>query len=135
MTTDPTRLVLLGGGHAMLPSLARAHEWTEAGVEVTLIDPQRWLYYSGMVPEHLGGVYGLDEIRIDLRRLAHASGADYVPARAVDIDPDARVVTTDDGDASVRRAGGGRGGNKPGGAGGGGGHQAHPSHPGARPTA
>jgi selenide,water dikinase len=98
MTTDPTRLVLLGGGHAMLPSLARAREWTDAGVEVTLIDPQRWLYYSGMVPEHLGGVYGLDEIRIDLRRLARASGADHVPARAVDIDPDARVVTTADGE-------------------------------------
>jgi selenide,water dikinase len=95
--TDPTRLVLLGGGHAMLPSLARAHEWTEAGVEVTLIDPQRWLYYSGMVPEYLGGVYALDEIRIDLRRLAHRGGATHVAAQATEIDAAARVVRTEDG--------------------------------------
>lgn len=97
--SSPLRLVLLGGGHAMLPALARAHEWTGAGVEVTLVDPQRWLYYSGMVPEHLGGVYALDEIRIDLRRLAREAGATHLEAQATAIDPDARVVSTDDGDS------------------------------------
>ena len=94
---DPLRLVLLGGGHAMLPSLARAREWTDAGVEVTLIDPQRWLYYSGMVPEHLGGVYAVDDIRIDLRRWAREGGATFVQEAATAFDPDARVVSTADG--------------------------------------
>jgi selenide,water dikinase len=87
-------LVLLGGGHAMLPSLRRAREWTEAGVEVTLIDPQRWLYYSGMVPEYLGGVYEKDDIRIDLARLADAAGVTFVQDSATALDPDARTVTT-----------------------------------------
>jgi selenide,water dikinase len=91
------RLVLLGGGHAMLPSLARAREWTEAGVDVTLIDPQRWLYYSGMVPEYLGGVYAVDDIRVDLRRLAREGGVRHVEAAATAIDPDNRVVSTADG--------------------------------------
>lgn len=90
-------LVLLGGGHAMLPSLRRAREWTEAGVKVTLIDPQRWLYYSGMVPEYLGGVYEKDDIRIDLARLADAAGVTFVQEAAAALDPDARTVTTASG--------------------------------------
>jgi len=90
-------LVLLGGGHAMLPSLRRAHEWTGAGVEVTLIDPQRWLYYSGMVPEYLGGVYEKEDIRIDLARLADAAGVTFVQEAATALAPDARTVTTESG--------------------------------------
>jgi selenide,water dikinase len=92
-------LVLLGGGHAMLPSLRRAREWTGADVEVTLIDPQRWLYYSGMVPEYLGGVYETDDIRIDLTRLADAAGVTFVQEQATALDPDARTVTTESGTA------------------------------------
>ncbi|WP_263787538.1 NAD(P)/FAD-dependent oxidoreductase [Salinibacter grassmerensis] len=96
--TEPLHIVLVGGGHAMLPSLAHAQDWTDAGIKVTLIDPQRWLYYSGMVPEHLGGVYAVDDIRVDLRRLAHRAGATHVTARATALDPEARVVTTDEGE-------------------------------------
>lgn len=81
----------------MLPSLVRARQWTEAGVEVTLIDPHRWLYYSGMVPEHLGGVYDVDEVRIDLKRLAGEAGIDFVHRPATAIHPDERAVTTGDG--------------------------------------
>ncbi|MDB2290671.1 hypothetical protein PM037_18100, partial [Halorubrum ezzemoulense] len=61
----------------MLPSLAHAREWTNAGVKVTLVDPQRWLYYSGMVPEHLGGVYAVDDIRVDLKKMAREAGATH----------------------------------------------------------
>ncbi len=78
----------------MLPSLARADEWTAAGIDVTLVDPQRHLYYSGMVPEYLGGVYEEDEMRIDLARMARAAGATYVQARARAIDPTDRTVET-----------------------------------------
>jgi len=95
---DPLRLVLLGGGHAMLPSLVRARDWTDAGVEVTLIDPQRWLYYSGMVPEYLGGVYALDDIRIDNERLARRSGVEFVRDKATVLDPEARAVATAKGE-------------------------------------
>jgi selenide,water dikinase len=82
----------------MLPSLTRARAWTDAGVHVTLIDPQRWLYYSGMVPEHLGGVYAADDIRIDLRRWAREGGVTFVKQAATALHPNARAVTTADGD-------------------------------------
>lgn len=78
----------------MLPSLAGADAWTQSGVEVTLVDPQRWLYYSGMVPEHLGGVYPEEKIRIDLARLARRAGVRFVSQAASEIDPENRVVRT-----------------------------------------
>jgi selenide,water dikinase len=82
----------------MLPTIAQARAWTDRGIDVTLIDPQRWLYYSGMVPEYLGGVYDLDEIRIDLERLARKAGMSFVRERATALDPESRRVTTADGD-------------------------------------
>lgn len=95
---DPSlRLVLVGGGHAMLPSLAQAQAWTDAGIDVTLVDPQQWLYYSGMVPEYLGGVYDEPDIRIDIVEMARRAGASVVSSAATALDPDRRVVTTADG--------------------------------------
>jgi len=81
----------------MLPTLARARAWTDEDIEITLIDPHRWLYYSGMVPEYLGGVYDVDEIRIDLERLAREGGLSFVQERATGLDPEARAITTGDG--------------------------------------
>jgi len=81
----------------MLPTLVSAGKWTEAGVKVTLVDPQEFLYYSGMVPEHLGGVYEEAEIRVNLARLAREADVAHVQDRARTIDPDARTVETEAG--------------------------------------
>ncbi len=83
----------------MLPSLVHADTWTQRGIDVTLVDPQRHLYYSGMVPEYLGGVYDEADVRIDLAAQARANGASFVQEAAAAIDPDARVVETRAGDA------------------------------------
>ena len=82
----------------MLPSLRRARAWTEAGIDVTLVDPQRWLYYSGMVPEYLGGVYEKADVRIDLLRLAREAGVSFVQEPATALDPEARVILTESGE-------------------------------------
>ena len=97
--SSPLRLVLLGGGHAMLPSLVHADTWTQAGIDVTLIDPQQHLYYSGMVPEYLGGVYDEEDVRIDLAAQARQNGVSFVQDAGASIDPAARVVKTRAGDA------------------------------------
>jgi selenide,water dikinase len=82
----------------MLPSLMNAGKWTEAGVKVTLVDPQEFLYYSGMVPEYLGGVYAEEAIRVDLAGLAQGANVTHVQARAQAIDPSARTVTIETGE-------------------------------------
>ena len=78
----------------MLPSLLHARAWTSAGIDVTLVDPNRYLYYSGMVPEYLGGVYDEEEVRIDLARRAADAGVRYVQEGAHAINPVARTVDT-----------------------------------------
>lgn len=90
---NPVDVLLVGGGHALLPTLARAADWVQAGHRVTLIDPHRYLYYSGMVPEYLGGVYQQEEVRIDLTQVAAQAGVDHVQERAATLDPDAQTVT------------------------------------------
>ena len=90
-------LLLIGGGHAMLPSLRDAQRWTSNGVQVTLLDSNPFLYYSGMVPEYLGGVYTRDEVRINLDRLCDQAGIHFVDTPAEHLDPERRRVTTADG--------------------------------------
>lgn len=92
-------LLLIGGGHAMLPALCDAAQWTANGVRVTLLDGNRFLYYSGMVPEYLGGVYTQDEVRIDLKHLCKQANVRFIESAAEHLDPERRVVTTTDGQA------------------------------------
>ena len=93
------RVLLIGGGHAMLPALQRARRWTAAGAQVTLLSDRPHLYYSGMVPELLGGVYTEDEVRIDLRRLCRVAGVRFVEDAAQQLDPAARRLITRSGTA------------------------------------
>ncbi len=69
----------------MLPLVTHAGEWVRRGVTVTLLDEHPTLFYSGMVPEHLGGVYAADEVQIDLGRLCEASGAAFRQERVVEV--------------------------------------------------
>lgn len=81
----------------MLPAIDAAGAWTAEGVRVTLIDGNAFLYYSGMVPEYLGGVYTRDEVRINLDALCQRAGIRFVDRPAVHLDPERRTVTTADG--------------------------------------
>lgn len=91
-----TRLVLVGGGHAMLPTLMAAAAWRDAGIDVTLVNDHRYLYYSGMVPEYLGGVYTEEEVRIDLAGLCAQQGIRFVEAAATRLDCLNKIIHTSD---------------------------------------
>ena len=47
-------LVLVGGGHAHMVTLAHIHRFVEKGYRVTVIGPSAYHYYSGMGPGMLG---------------------------------------------------------------------------------
>ncbi len=94
---SPVQVVLVGGGHAMLPTLVAAAAWRDDGLAVTLVNDHRYLYYSGMVPEFLGGVYREDEVRIDLADLCRRQGIAFVEAAATRLDSAQRIVYTADG--------------------------------------
>lgn len=87
-TLPQTRdLVLVGGGHAHALVLRAWAMDPLPGARLTLIDPAPAAPYTGMLPGLVAGHYRIDEIEIDLVRLARAAGARLVAGRAVALDP------------------------------------------------
>lgn len=92
------RLLLVGGGHASLPLLTAADALVQDGIDVTLLNDSPRLYYSGMVPEYLGGVYSRDQTTIDLERLCEQAGVRFVLGRAEHLDARVQAVETTHGE-------------------------------------
>ena len=90
-------LVIVGGGHASLPLLAHARGLVEAGHRVTLVSDRPALWYSGMVPEWVGGVYTEADVTVPLGPICEREGVRFVEARAVGLDRAAREVVLEDG--------------------------------------
>lgn len=92
------RLVLAGGGHAHLSVLqAFAHERPE-GANLLLVTPNRYQYYSGMLPGWMAGHYREQDCRIDLAPWAERAGARLVLGCVTQLDAQARTLHTDAGE-------------------------------------
>jgi NADH dehydrogenase FAD-containing subunit len=91
-------LILVGGGHAHLTTLANIHGLIRRGHRVTVIGPSDHHYYSGMGPGMLGGFYTARQIRFAIRRMVERQGGRFVRAKVVRIDPDRQTVFTDSGE-------------------------------------
>jgi selenide,water dikinase len=85
-------LVLIGGGHAHALVLLKWAMDPLPGVRLTVINPEPTAPYTGMLPGHVAGHYGREELEIDLVKLGRHAGARLVMARATGIDRAARRV-------------------------------------------
>ncbi|WP_273852180.1 NAD(P)/FAD-dependent oxidoreductase [Guptibacillus spartinae] len=92
-----TKLLLLGAGHAHLHLMKRLQE-EKLDVDVTLVSPSEYQYYSGMFSGYLEGLYHEEEIRIHIPSLTKASGINYINGAAISIDAKSKVVLTEKGD-------------------------------------
>lgn len=92
------RLVLAGGGHAHMVTLANLHRIVAGGHDVTVIQPSAYHYYSGMGPGMLGGTYRAEEIRFATRRQVEKQGGTFVLGKVARIDAQARAVHLEGGD-------------------------------------
>lgn len=90
-------LVLLGGGHAHMVTLANLDQFIEKGHRVTVVGPSDYHYYSGMGPGMLSGTYTPDQIRFATKRVVEKKGGKFIRGRAVKIDPQKRVVFLESG--------------------------------------
>jgi selenide,water dikinase len=88
-------VVLVGAGNAHLVFVKRWGMRPVPGVAVTLVNEAAVIPYSAMVPAHLAGEYGRDEITIDLVRLCQRVKVRFVVERVKGIDPAARQVLFD----------------------------------------
>jgi NADH dehydrogenase FAD-containing subunit len=91
-------LVLAGGGHAHMLTLANLHGFVAKGHNVTVIGPSEHHYYSGMGPGMLGKTYTPEEIRFATRHVVEKMGGNFVLGKVVKIDPEAQRVHLESGD-------------------------------------
>ena len=78
-------LVLIGGGHAHMVTLAKLNTFIEKGHRVTVIGPSDHHYYSGMGPGMLGKTYTSAEIRFATRHVVEKQGGTFIRDKAVRI--------------------------------------------------
>lgn len=81
----------------MLPVVEYSDQWRKKGHEITLVSDHSWLYYSGMIPEYVGGVYSEEQMRIDLSQLSSKSGVAFLASEASNVDPKEKLLKLADG--------------------------------------
>ena len=91
------QLLLVGGGHAHMMTLAALHRFIEKGHGVTVIGPSAYHYYSGMGPGMLGKTYTPEDIRFATQRLVEAQGGQFILGKAARVDPDHKMVSLESG--------------------------------------
>ncbi|MGB5158738.1 NAD(P)/FAD-dependent oxidoreductase [Desulfobacterium sp. N47] len=92
------RLLLVGGGHAHMMTLAAIHQFVEKGYEVSVIGPSVYHYYSGMGPGMLGKVYKPEEIRFATKHLVEKKGGKFILGKAARVDPEKKIVYLESGE-------------------------------------
>lgn len=85
-------LVLVGGGHAHMVTLANIDEFVEKGHRVTVIGPSEYHYYSGMGPGMLGGTYSPSNIRFATKHVVEKQGGVFVLGKAALVRPEERKI-------------------------------------------
>ncbi|MGH7591108.1 MAG: NAD(P)/FAD-dependent oxidoreductase, partial [Gemmatimonadales bacterium] len=95
----PTRLILVGAGHAhlaVLDALAR-HPIEEIETTVIVTDPRQ--FHPSLLPEVIRGTLPFESITVDVAALARRAGARFHVATATGLDRDRREVRLGDGTA------------------------------------
>ncbi|UOR10358.1 FAD-dependent oxidoreductase [Halobacillus amylolyticus] len=81
------RLLLVGAGHAHIEVVRSMKEQPIDDVEVCLISPSEYFYYSGMFSGYTEGIYSLEDIRLDIRKLTQDAGVHFIRKRASRVYP------------------------------------------------
>ena len=91
-------LVLVGGGHAHMMTLANIYAFVAKGHRVTVIGPSEYHYYSGMGPGMLGGTYSPSDIRFATKHVVEKQGGIFVLGKAVRVRPDEKEIELESGE-------------------------------------
>jgi len=91
-------LVLVGGGHAHMVTLANLHKFVEKGHNITVIGPSPYHYYSGMGPGMLGKIYKPDDIRFATKHMVEKQGGTFLLGKVVRVDPVEKTLFLESGE-------------------------------------
>lgn len=91
-------LLLVGGGHAHMVTLANIRAFIEKGYKVTVVGPSPYHYYSGMGPGMLGRTYTPDDIRFFTRHVVEKQGGAFILGKAARVDPKEKKLILESGE-------------------------------------
>lgn len=91
-------LVLVGGGHAHMVTLANLNRFIDKGYNVKVIGPSEYHYYSGMGPGMLGKLYAPDDIRFATKQAVEKQGGTFILDKVVRVNPERKIVYLESGD-------------------------------------
>ncbi|MBN9656155.1 FAD-dependent oxidoreductase [Halobacillus sp. GSS1] len=91
------RLLLVGAGHAHLEIVSRLRNENWRQVDVCMITPSPYQYYSGMFSGFTEGLYSEEDIRVDIRQLANSANVHWIPKKAAFIKTKQKKVVCEDG--------------------------------------
>ena len=91
-------LILAGGGHTHALLLKKIQQAPlPPDVRLILLSTTRHTPYSGMLPGVISGHYTPEQAHIDLQQLARNSQCEFLESSVNQLDPDSRIITTDQG--------------------------------------
>ncbi|MCA0972607.1 FAD-dependent oxidoreductase [Halobacillus litoralis] len=90
------RLLLVGAGHAHLEVIHQLKERKLSQVDVCLINPSSYQYYSGMFSGYTEGLYEEEDTRVDLEALTKRAGIHFIKKSAGRILPKQKKVVCSD---------------------------------------
>jgi pyridine nucleotide-disulfide oxidoreductase family protein len=90
-------VVLVGGGHAHLYCLRALMKEQINNIKIKLISPSPYQYYSGMFSGFAEGFYSLDDIHIDLRKIAEQANVTFIQQFVKRVDPLKKQVVCTNG--------------------------------------
>lgn len=91
------KLLLVGAGHVHLFLLKQCQQTPLPDVCITLLHPFANQYMDSMFPEYAEGYYGLNDICLEVGQATKVAGISWIQEAAMSIDPDQKVVLTDEG--------------------------------------
>lgn len=97
LRTDRPRLVLAGVGHAHLAVLEAIRRGGIPPCELIVCTGEARHAYSGMVPGWLAGVYGDDEVTLDVATLVRRAGGTLYASNVASLVPSRRTLVLADG--------------------------------------
>jgi len=91
-------IVLVGGGHSHLYCLLNAVNRSN-NLNIILISPSVYQYYSGMFSGFAEGIYQLNDIRINLEKLCQKASITFIQSKVNKINPMENKVYCESGQA------------------------------------